>query len=165
MPEQTSHTPAPLARFGLSYDARDRLVLIDADGRRHVDVEPIRAFPISDPAHWVTICDAEGRELVCLENLDELPVAVREVLDQELLRRDFIPVILRINSVSTHVDPCEWNVETDRGPTRFVVGGEDDVRRLGPHRALVVDASGIRYLIPDSRTLDHHSNRILERYL
>ena len=32
-------------------------------------------------------------------------------------------------------------------------------------RALVIDAHGIRYLIPDTRTLDATSRRLLERYL
>jgi hypothetical protein len=41
---------------------------------------------------------------------------------------------------------------------------EDDVRRLGPYKALFIDTHGIRYLIPDTRTLDLASRRILDRY-
>jgi hypothetical protein len=63
------------------------------------------------------------------------------------------------------VEPSEWEVETDRGPTRFILNNEDDVRRLDDQRALVIDASGIRYLIPDLRSLDAASRRVLERYL
>ncbi len=41
----------------------------------------------------------------------------------------------------------------------------NDVRRLGPQRALVIDARGLRYLIEDIRSLDALSRRVLERYL
>ncbi|HEY2893827.1 MAG TPA: DUF1854 domain-containing protein, partial [Pirellulales bacterium] len=71
----------------------------------------------------------------------------------------------RILRVPVDAEPTQWEVETDRGPTRFVLNSNDDVRRLGPHRALVIDSHGIRYLIDDVRQLDHLSRRIIERYL
>jgi len=59
----------------------------------------------------------------------------------------------------------QQRVDTDRGPTRFVLKTEDDVRRLGPYRALIIDAQGVRYLIPDTRDLDAYGRRAVERYL
>ena len=151
--------------FGLHYDAWGRLVLTDAAGREHVGVEPVRAFPISDPRHGLALCDAEGHELVWVEDLDALPPPLRRFLEDDLARREFVPVVRRIVAVSAPVEPSEWEVETDRGRTRFVLNSEDDVRRLSDHRALLVDAHGIRYLIPDTRALDATSRRLLERYL
>jgi len=52
--------------------------------------------------------------------------------------------------VTADVDPSEWRVETNRGPTSFLLDSEDNVRRLGPNKALVIDTHGIRYLIPDT---------------
>ncbi len=151
--------------FALHYDAWGRLVLTDADGRQHVGVEPVRAFPISDPRHGLALLDAEGRELAWIDSLDDLPAPVRRVLEDDLARREFLPVIRRILKVSAPVEPSEWEVETDRGTTRFVLNSEDDVRPLGDSRALIHDARGIRYLIPDLRRLDATSRRLLERYL
>ena len=74
-------------------------------------------------------------------------------------------MVRRIVRISAPVEPSEWEVETDRGRTRFVLNSEDDVRRLSDHRALIFDAHGIRYLIPDLRALDGTSRRLLERYL
>jgi len=105
-------------KFGLAHDAWGRLVMIDAHGERHVDVEPARAFPISDPEHWISICDAEGRELACVEDLADLAPSVRQVLVDDLARREFVPVIERVYHVSTDNDPSEWDVQTDRGRTR-----------------------------------------------
>jgi hypothetical protein len=156
---------APTGDFGLHHDAWGRLVLTDAHGRTHPGIEPVRAFPISDPRHGIALCDAEARELVWVEDLDALPPAVCQMLEEDLARRQFVPTLHRIVKVTGTVEPVEWEVETDRGTTRFSVKSEEDVRRLAGHRALVTDAHGIRYLIPDVRALDFLSRRTLERYL
>src|SRR6516162_4778516 len=108
------------AGFTLSYDAWGQLVLTDAAGRQHVGVRPVRAFPISDPAGGLAICDADGRELIWVESLDGLPEAQRQLLEEDLARRQLMPVILRIVTISAPAEPSEWEVETDRGLTRFV---------------------------------------------
>ncbi|MBS0208982.1 MAG: DUF1854 domain-containing protein [Planctomycetes bacterium] len=151
--------------FGLQHDAWGRLVLIDAEGQRYVGVEPVRCFPISEADRWISIVDAEGRELVCVDRLDDLPAATRKTLTEELSRREFVPVIQRINSVSIGTDPAQWSVVTDRGPTLFMLKSEEDIRRLSPTRVLVIDDHGIRYSIPDIKALDTASRKLLERYL
>jgi len=150
--------------FQLHRDAFDRLVLTDADGRILVGVEPVRAFPISSPQEWLSIVDAEGREVLCIREFGDLPSELRPILEEELSRREFVPIIQRITGVTADVDPSQWHVETDRGPTSFLLDSEDDVRRLGPYKALFIDTHGIRYLIPDTRVLDYASRRILDRY-
>ncbi len=140
------------------------MVMIDSDGRRHVGVEPVRTFPLTDVQHWISIVDSEGRELACVHDLSDLAPAVRQVLEEELSRREFVPVLQCVNSIS-ETEPSEWDIDTDRGRTRFVLNSEDDVRRLGPYSGLVIDVNGIRYLIEDMRKLDANSRRILERYL
>src|SRR5438034_1106543 len=83
----------------------------------------------------------------------------------ELAGREFLPTVQRIKHISGTSEPCEWQVETDRGPTRFVLKSEDDVRRVAPHRAIITDADGVRYLVSDSRRLDAFSQRMMERYV
>jgi hypothetical protein len=151
--------------FGLHHDAWGQLVLSDADGRQHTGVEVIRAFPLSDPRHRIAICDARGRELVWLDDLDVLPPPLAQQIEEELAKREFVPIIRRVLKVSSPVEPSEWEVETDRGRTSFVLNSEDDVHELDEHRALITDAHGIRYLIADIGQLDATSRRLLERYL
>jgi hypothetical protein len=151
--------------FGLEHDAWGRLLLIDADGRQHTGVELVRAFPLSDPRRGISICDLKGRELVWIGDLDALPPLLIRQIEEELAKREFVPIIRRILKVSAPVEPSEWEVETDRGRTTFVLNSEDDVHELDEHRALLTDANSIRYLIPDLRQLDAHSRRLLERYL
>ncbi len=153
------------APYDLHHDAWGRLVLIDAAGEQFAGIELVRIYPITDADHWIAICDPQGHELACIEDPQTLPPRVRRVLDEHLAEREFLPVIRRIVRVSADVDPCEWHVETDRGWTRFLVNSEEDVRRLGANRTVVVDSHGIRYLIPDTHALDATSRRILDRYL
>lgn len=161
MRDQSQHKPA----FGLSLDAWGKLVLIDADGVRHVGVTPIRIFPTSDAAHWVSIVDGKGRELALIEDPATLASHVREMLETELSQREFMPEILQILYVSSIMEPCDWEVITDRGPTRFVLKSEDDVRRLSPFSGIMIDAHGVRYLVRDTRKLDTYGRRALEQYI
>jgi len=153
------------ASFTLTHDAWGRLVLVDAEGVEHAGVEPVRVFPISEPDGWISIADADGRELASIKDPAELSDDVRQLLDLELARRDFVPVIEQIESVAMDRQPSEWKVKTDRGPTTFLLNSEEDVRRLGAHGGMIVDLQGIRYLIRDTRELDAESRRLLERYL
>lgn len=158
-------TPAHHLNVELSENSWGQLVLTEAAGKRHEGVVPVRGFPISAPELWVSICDSAGREIVCIDDLARLSPKVREVLEAALARREFVPVIIRILKSSGDTEPCEWDVETDRGPTRFVINNEDDVRRLGPQSGMVIDSHGIRYLLPDLTKLDKASRHIVATYL
>jgi hypothetical protein len=151
--------------FDLRHDALGQLVLVDAQGTEHVPAAAVRDFPISDPDHWISILDSQGRELACVDDLAALPPRLREILEHELARREFVPIVKRIVGMPPDTEPTQWEVETDRGRTRFVLNTADDVRHLGAHRALIIDSQGIRYLIQDLRQLDALSRRALERYL
>ena len=161
----TPTTNLSAASFRLERDNQDRLSVTDLHGLRHDNVEPIRAFPISDPDHWISLCDPTGREVAQVCDLNDLPCEQRNLLQAELIRREFVPVIERIVSISSLAEPCEWCVETDRGPTSFVLNSDEHVRKLGPDRALILDSYGLRYLVPDAKQLDSHSRKLLARYL
>lgn len=149
----------------VSLDEFGRLVLILPDGRAAVGVEPVRAFPISDRDRFIAFCDAEGHEVYCLDSLSTLSHDDQRLLREELSLREFVPHIQRIARVTSEGNPADWEVVTDRGSTRFTVESDDDVRRLGPHKVMITDARKLRYLVNDLRALDHHSRRLLERFL
>ncbi|MFM8802330.1 MAG: DUF1854 domain-containing protein, partial [Planctomycetia bacterium] len=117
----SSHTaaffsPAPAATAGwrLERAAHGRLDVIEAGGRRHVDVDVLRAFPVSAAAGPVAIVAVDGDELAWVDSLSDLEPALRDLLDRELAQREFLPVIERIDAV-TDGEPTEWSVVTDRG--------------------------------------------------
>ncbi len=147
-------------------DPLGNLGVCDGAGNHFENVSPVRLFPLSWPEKWISIVDsASGKELICFEDIRELPADQYRILETELSRREFVPIIKRVLSTSGKSEPCEWKVETDRGPTSFILKHEDDVRRLGESGVLVVDSFGIRYFIPDRNTLDLTSRRIIEWYV
>jgi hypothetical protein len=152
------------AAFRLHRDPSGRLVLTDELGVVHVGVEPVRAFPISDPERLVSVLDDRGHELVCIDDLTALPPEVADLVRQELADREFLPTVERVVSVNRSKEPHVWDVITDRGPVQFLMR-EDDIRRLGPTRAILVDMHGVRYYIPDGRQLDAKSRRFLSQFL
>lgn len=142
-----------------------RLVLTLTDGTAHEGVVPVRAFPLAAPDEGVSLVSTEGHELAWVPRLSELQGEARALIEQELASREFVPTVQRIESVSSFSTPSTWSVTTDRGPTRFVLKGEEDIRRLGEGALLIASAEGINFRVADRLSLDRHSRKLLERFL
>jgi len=151
--------------FELYRDALGRLACVGPDGVRHEGVLPVRAFPISSPDQGLSLVASDGHELAWIERLQDLPPAQRELIEAELASREFMPEIRRITAVSAYATPSTWRVDTDRGPTAFVLRGEEDIRRLAGQALLISDSHGIHYLIRDPARLDRASRQMLDRFL
>ncbi len=163
MPTDLNSTDA--ATIALHVDAFGRLVLQMPGAAPVVDVAPVRCFPFTSPSERVSLCDEQGHEVACIADLADLRPDVRALIEQELARREFIPIIVRILDISQGSEPTTWRVLTDRGESRFVLTSEDHVRRLGTRGVLITDADGVRYRVPDSGSLDAHGSNLLKRYL
>jgi hypothetical protein len=150
--------------ISLHRNAAGLLVFTDDRGQSHVGVEPVRSFPISEPERLISLLGSDGKEITSIADLAELPSEVAQLVRRELADREFLPRIERIVRVKRHKEPHEWEVVTDRGRVQFLLR-DDDIRRLGPTRAILVDMHGVRFYIPDSRQLDAKSQRILSQYL
>lgn len=150
--------------FTLAHNAFGHLELTAADGSV-VEVMPVRSFPISAPDEGVALVSTDGREVAWFERLSELPAALRTAIENELAIREFMPEISRIVDVSSFATPSTWQVDTDRGQTKLLLKGEEDIRRLGQAALLIADANGVQFLVRDIRALDAHSRKLLDRFL
>ena len=156
----------PQGEFRLERTAFGELVWTGPQGQQVSGVVPVRAFPIQAPQDGIALVDPEGHELAWFAQLDAIPQPARGLIEEELARREFMPVLERIVSVSGFSTPCTWTVDTDRGRADFVLRGDEDIRRIGSARALLIaDAHGINYLVPDQLALDAYSKRVLDRFL
>jgi len=153
------------ASFKLERDAFGHLVLVEAEGVRHVGVVPVRAFPLSAPDEGLSLVGSEGRELLWIDRLDDLPEPVRTLLAEDLAARDFAPRLLKLHKVSSFGVPSTWTVSTDRGDAQFVLKAEEDIRRLEGGALLIASAHGVQFRIPDAKALDRASRKLLERFL
>ncbi len=149
----------------LSVDALGSLSACDDQGNCFEDIKPVRLFPLSKPSQWISLVDASGKEIICIDDPAKLSPENQKILTSELEKREFVPILKRVLWVSGNSEPCEWKVETDRGVTSFILKDENDVRRLGENGVLVVDSFGIRYYVSDRDSLDSYSKRIIEWYV
>ena len=151
--------------FQLSRNSFGKLILTTEAGEVHEGVAPVRAFPIQAPDKGISMVLGDGKEVGWIDDIAGLAPQVRELVQDELEGREFMPEILQVTDVSSYATPCTWFVKTDRGDTEFTLKGEEDIRRIGAASLLVADNHGINFLIRDMYTIDKHTRKILDRFL
>ncbi len=151
--------------YHLNRNSYGRMVLTIASNPTEKEVVPVRAFPISNPLQAIALVDMQGYELAWIDSLAKLPQDFRELIEDELASREFIPEIKRIVKLSSFITPVTWFVETDRGNTDFVLKGEEDIRRLSTSSLMIADQYGVCFLIKNRAMLDHHSRKLLDHFL
>ena len=125
-----------------------------------------RAFPISDPAHYIGFQDRAGRDIGMLVDPSELDIESRRILERELELRYFVPEVMDVLSVKEEFGAVYWQVRTDRGDKEIVIRNlKDSVHELSGNRAMIIDVDGNRFLIPDTRRLSPQALNILLRGL
>ena len=155
----------PSTIFQLTRNSFGKLILTTEEGEVHEGVSPVRAFPIQAPDKGISMVLGDGKEVGWIDDIAGLPLQVRELVQDELEGREFMPEILSVKEVSSFATPCTWTVATDRGDTEFVLKGEEDIRRLGATSLLISDNHGIHFLIRDMYTIDKKTRMILDRFL
>ena len=152
--------------IALHRDAHGHLCLTLADGTVHTAVTPVRAFPIAAPDEAVSLVGQGGKEVLWIAHLDLVNDSVRQLLQEDFAVREFVPEILCIDGVDAISVPSVWSVQTDRGHAQLALKAEEDIRKIeGRHHLLITSREGLQYRIKDSRLLDKHSQKILERFL
>jgi hypothetical protein len=143
---------------------RQLAAVLAPGGERVEDVRLARCFPWTLPEAYISVRDAEGREVCMLETLDELDADSRAIAEEELRERVFNPRIERVLDCRHEFGISSITAETDRGVVVFQIRSRDDVRFLSPTRALFRDVDGNTYELRDYEQLDRASRRHLQRY-
>jgi len=147
-------------------DASGRLRLTIEGDRSYLEVKVVRAFPLSDPDHYIGFLDSRDKVIGLVVHVEELESASRQMVVEELRRRYFTPTIQRIFRMKEEFGAVYCEVETDHGRRHFVAKGiRDAMEDLGEGELLFVDVDGNRYRIADWRRLDVRSRRLLERVI
>ena len=155
-----------LTGMKLVRNAHGRLDLTLGNGSHHEAVVPVRAFPIDAPLEGLSLVGADGKEALWIARMADLPAELRQLIEQDLAVREFVPTIERILKVSSFSTPSTWDLQTDRGATQMVLKAEEDIRKLaGRTKLLIAGSDGLQYRIPDSTKLDKASRKLLERFL
>ena len=148
--------------FDLSMDEQGRLVLRRPGRDDVVDVRLRRAFPWSEPGRFVSVRDAEGKELLLIEDLAPLGDALRQQVEAWLGDTSFVPRIVAVDDVDVRFGYQQWKVRTDRGRAEFRVQEREDIRFLPDGRFRIKDADGTVYEMVRLDELDELSRRAIE---
>lgn len=135
-------------------------------GEKYARVNLFRAFPFTSAEEYISVRNPEGKELGMLRSIQAFPAEVVGLLEEEINRRYFAPVIREILTIKEEFGYSYWEVATHAGLCRFTVkGGTQGVIPIDESRVLVVDVDGTRYEIPDVNKLDEKSQKKLEVFL
>lgn len=121
-----------------------------------------RAFPLTYPTKYISVRDSEMNEIGIIEDMTVFPDDARAIMEEELERRYFTPLITAINSIKEEFGYTYWEVETDRGGRRFTVRGHENVIPIKNNRVLIIDVDGNRFEIEDYKKLDAKSYKLLD---
>ena len=154
-------------RFSVTDGGFLALAVTGGEGTAHyARINAYRAFPLSAADQYVSLRDADGKEIGILESLADLRPEQAALLREELERRYFTPVIKRVRSLKEEFGYSYWLVDTDAGQRRFTVqSGKNNVTVVGESRLLIVDVDGNRFFVDDYHRLDRNMLRTLETLL
>lgn len=143
-----------------------RMEIQDWD-RSYLRVRVRRAFPISNPDHYIGFNDGDDKDIGMVVNPRELDKESQHLIAGALVRRYFIPTIFKIFSLKDEFGLTYWIVDTDKGRREFITRGRrESLHELpGTTRVLITDVDSNRYDIPDVDALDKRSFALLSRVL
>jgi len=125
-----------------------------------------RSFPLSDPHHYLGFLDGAGKDIGLLIDPGHLDAESRAIVDEELEKRYFVPVVERVLSVKDEFGTVYWKVETDRGEKEIVARNlRDNIMELSSGRIIITDIDNNRFEFPDINKLDGRSLGIIMRNL
>lgn len=132
------------------------------DGVEHEDLRVRRAFPLERPDGYIGFLLPDNTELGMLVSVEELDAPSRQVLAEELEKTYFLPVITHIAELGEEFGVVHADVETTVGRRQIEIRGiRSNIRLLSRRRALIVDAIGNRYELPNTDQLPQRTKEIL----
>ena len=162
-PELETRAPIASTEVRLSWSTETDTLSLETE-LGPVAVSARRCFPLSEPDHFISLVDARGHELACIERPSQLSGTGQQALALALEAYELLPRVEQIQSLREHATQSTWRVQTDRGVRDFVVEQEDHIRRLPDGRHLITDADGMRYLMPRLEQLDPKSRRLFSPF-
>ncbi|MBO9610135.1 MAG: DUF1854 domain-containing protein [Paenibacillaceae bacterium] len=135
-------------------------------GNAYREVVVYRAFPFTYATRYISIRQVSGDEIGVVRDIAELDEESRTELLHELQLRYFMPIVTRVDSVKQKNDLWIWELQTNRGPTRFAMRNLHEYTQFpGGNRLILTDMTGKRCEIGDWTALDGHSRKQLKDIL
>lgn len=142
------------------------LLTLKTLGKEVSRIQVFRSFPHSNRSRFLSVRDADGKEIGMIRDLAEFDAETRALLEKFLDLRYFAPVITEIVSVKDEFGYTFWETKTTSGACRFVVRKDSkSVVKVADSQVLVVDVDGNRFVIEDLAALSDREMRLIELYI
>jgi hypothetical protein len=154
--------------WNLARRADGRLVFRQENGSGETVETPVQVtccFPWSRPHEFISIRDDKGKEQLLIEDLKQVEASIRELIEDELAGRNFLPRVTGIEAITNEMELFHWKVITNAGPRNFLTRRSDHPRKLANGDVLIKDVSNDLYLIPNPKGLDAKSLKLVWVYL
>jgi len=144
-------------------------------GQEYPRVSFRRALPVGQPGAYISVADAENKEIGILREVAALPGEQLKIVTAELDRRYYCPLVLEIKSVKDKLGYVYMELRIQgagsegEGKTYdrncAIKDVNKNIRMLDENRLILFDVDGNRYLVPSLAALDKKSLKRLEPYL
>lgn len=126
-------------------------------------VVPMRVFPISMRDKYISLRDMKGDEIGIIKEPKELDKESYKLLEEEIHKRYFMPVILKVKSIRDKLGIVEWEVVTDRGYRKFITRSIHHSIEETDKGFIIKDIENNKYELRDYSELDPKSAELLTR--
>ena len=128
-----------------------------------------RALPYKAPDKYICITDKEGKEIGIIKNITDFDNEQIELINSELGRLYYSPIISRIVSAKDRMGYMYFDVLTNAGKREFALrDASRNIKYVDPEEKTAVqilDVDGNRYLIENFNLLDQASCKKIEAFL
>ena len=139
-------------------------------GRGAGGVYAAYAFPVAYPEGYISLIhkvkEGDDVEIGLIRDLKDFPQADANLVREALRRRYFIHSITRIRKIGWEFGFIAMEVDTDKGPARFLMRWSTDrAVDYGRRGKVLIDVDDNRYLIPDIDSLPPGERSDFQRYI
>ncbi|MCP5060416.1 MAG: DUF1854 domain-containing protein [bacterium] len=132
---------------------------------RTCSVRPVRCFPWSKPARFVSLRDRDEEEVALVRDLTDLPHTAQRALGTALIEAGFVLVVEAVLDVDEEIEIRTFRVRTLQGLRKFQTLRDEWPRGMPGGGLLIKDVAGDLYLVPNPESLDAKSQRLLWAFL
>lgn len=135
------------------------------DGVEYKRVILSRSLPLNFPDDYICITDTEKKELGIIEHISQFDEGQQALINDELGKRYFCPVITSIDSIKDKMGNFYFDVKIGTFEKQFTVKDITRSIRQQGKSIYLTDIDGNRYKIEDYSKIPSKSRHKLEPYL
>lgn len=154
------------------YETKGKMLGARVDGKDVGRVNVLRLFPLYQKDAFFSVQrQPEGHrdrdtELGIIESLAPFSKEQREMVERDLDRRYFVPVITKVLSAKEEFGHTYWECETSAGRRSFTTFDmSTSLVRIGENSVILIDVDGSRYEIENLKTVGDKAMKILDIWL